>query len=595
MASDLLRRVLFVVVFLLYPLFLLGPAAIAVAVFAAISHVPWWSLALLAGVWLVRRCLSAWRLGAPGEEISGMPVPRQAGDPLWDMALRAAQEVGAQAPSAIELVAAANAEVAPGADGPVLRIGLPLLACCPRDEIGAVVAHELSRQSLGHLGSWAFEARWIRAAQRLAMGNKPGFQRYSLLIHLRLADFVVLSDKRRDESEADRLAVTFAGRDTFAAALVRSKLVADAHGRGALVFFGVPGLAGLRSSPLQGVRDLTAAALVSDEELAGEGLWSSHPSTGERLEVIGVRGPRPVLAAVALDELALPWPRLLAAEAELDDSPAADYPPAAWQESWHAGMTAALRELVRDASYAWSGVSLTPRALLERAATPDAGVELASQPLDVPLAVAALAAVQQGVVVFDWPAAAALTDLTGELGSLTPTARGADGDWPLAALADAQPAEILARLPALGIDLDTALDLSRPPGEPLIVRHLFANCAVARRKTTMPLPTFGKGGGCHVLLLHTGIAVVPSPSVRSIAEFVDQIDALVRRVSAIGWAPDEDTLWIPREAVTRVRVEKRPSRVTISTASADFSFTTPPQDFAPQAFVELWGLGRISG
>ncbi len=593
-AGDTVRRLLFLIALALFPVFLLAPAAIVTVAAGVLLPIEWWAPVLVAAVWLPWRTRAAWLAGAPGAPEVRLPIPRAAGDPLWEIADRAAQQMGIPAPSAIELMADPNAEVDSTDDGVVLRIGLPLLACCPADEIAAVVAHELSHASLGHLGSWRFEQRWLTAATRLAAGTKPGFQRYSLVLHLKLAESVLLPDRRADESEADRLATASIGADTFASALLRTRTAASAWERGTQFFFGIPRLAGLHCSSLEGLRDLAAGAARSGAiDLSDESSWSTHPGTHRRLQLAGSQASATALAPAAVEDLVLPWRDLLAAEIALDDPSSGKYPEASWGQAWQAAVTVALRDLVVDPVIAWSLPQPTAREVIRHLAE-DPGAIAASEPEPL-LAVAALAAEQQGLVRFDWHDAAGVVDPSAGLAAITATARGASDDLPLAPLAQAPPAEFADRLASIGVDLDRPLDISPRPGEPAIVRCMFATCKLDPGRTTVALPRgLADQRGWHAVLLNTGVALVPAHPVGTVDAYLQQIRDTLEDVSGVGWHPDEHTIWIPREAVTGVELRKRRSRVTITATSGAVSFALDPADYDPAPFLGLWGRDRVS-
>lgn len=149
----------------------------------------------------------------------------------------------------------------------IMTIGMPFLACMSRDDVLAVVAHELGHFSRRHslLGNWLYRARmgWAdfavpgsetasafeRATRWYARSFAPHFLTVSL-VHSRACEY-----------EADRDAAALVGQHRFALALTRVAIVVD-----------------------QGWRAFQIA-LAREQETAGEPPGNYHARLHETIEI----------------------------------------------------------------------------------------------------------------------------------------------------------------------------------------------------------------------------------------------------------------------------------------------------------------------
>ncbi|GAA2205582.1 M48 family metallopeptidase [Nonomuraea monospora] len=255
-------------------------------------------LSLAAGA-LVRALIMVSR--RRGGEQPGVPVGREHEPVLWQTVEELSQRVRTAPPDEIRLVAEVNAAVSEDTKLLGLRatrrrmfIGLPLLQTLTVDEMRAVLGHELGHYSGAHtrLGAPVYRGRVSLIATVQGLHNHPFIQRlftWYAKLYLRVSQAV----SRRQELEADQLAVAIGGRQAMAGAL--RKIHATATGWDLYVssYLSLTGAGGARPAAVFG----GFHALMSDPERQAEiaklgeqpeeiSPYDSHPSLTDRLAAI---------------------------------------------------------------------------------------------------------------------------------------------------------------------------------------------------------------------------------------------------------------------------------------------------------------------
>jgi len=115
----------------------------------------------------------------------------------------------------------------------VLTLGMPLLVCMSKDELLAVIAHELGHFSNRHgrLGNWLYRAHmgWAQYAATVP-AEQSAFERAVAWYGERFAPYfqtLSLVHSRQCEYEADRDAASIAGAENLGRALSRIAVLAD--------------------------------------------------------------------------------------------------------------------------------------------------------------------------------------------------------------------------------------------------------------------------------------------------------------------------------------------------------------------------------
>ncbi|MGW0807433.1 M48 family metallopeptidase [Nonomuraea sp. NPDC002799] len=255
-------------------------------------------LTLAAGA-LVRALFMVSRRG--GGDQPGVPVGREHEPVLWRTVEDLAQRVRTAPPDEIRLVAEVNAAVSEDtrwlgmkATRRRMFIGLPLLQTLTVDELRAVLGHELGHYSGAHtrLGAPVYRGRVSLIATVRGLQNHPFIQRlftWYTKLYLRISQAV----SRKQELEADMLAVTIGGRQAMADALRKIHSTAlgwDLYDSNYLSLTGVGGtrpasvFAGFHA--LMGDPERQAEIAKLSEEPEEVSPYDSHPSLAERLAAI---------------------------------------------------------------------------------------------------------------------------------------------------------------------------------------------------------------------------------------------------------------------------------------------------------------------
>jgi Zn-dependent protease with chaperone function len=233
----------------------------------------------------------------------GVPVGREDEPALWQAVEDLARRVGTAPPDELRLVPEVNAAVSEDtrflglkATRRRMYVGLPLLQTLTVDELRAVLGHELGHYSGAHtrLGAPVYRGRAALIATVGGLERHP-FVRRLFTVYAKLYLRVSQAVSRRQELEADRLAVAVGGRQATAEALrkihataiawdiyVRDYLSLTGTGgcRPATVFSGLHALMSDQARQVEIVRLAEAPAPASP--------YDSHPSLAERVAAIAL-------------------------------------------------------------------------------------------------------------------------------------------------------------------------------------------------------------------------------------------------------------------------------------------------------------------
>jgi Zn-dependent protease with chaperone function len=249
------------------------------------------------------------------EEAPGVPVAPGHAPELQALIAETAAAIGTAPPRATHVDFTASARI----DSTTLVLGLPLLAALDRDQLRAVIAHELAHAHLKHTAA----GTWIAATFR-TLGRVHGFlcfmERRALFAGLlaaplrhaaggysRLAGRVARDVTRGHEVAADELAARVAGPTATACALERllglaGAAVDDTWFRDVLV----PAFESGRRPPILAgfaahlaepdVRAAMAAAIAAQRHDTALHPGAVHPPLGARLAIVRAQ-PSPARAA----------------------------------------------------------------------------------------------------------------------------------------------------------------------------------------------------------------------------------------------------------------------------------------------------------
>ncbi|MED7926307.1 M48 family metallopeptidase [Nonomuraea sp. LP-02] len=319
-------------------------------------------------------------------EQPGVAVGREHEPVLWQLVEDLARRVRTAPPDEIRLVAEVNAAVSEDTRWLGLRatrrrmfIGLPLLQQLTVDEMRAVLGHELGHYSGAHtrLGAPVYRGRVSLIATVQGLGGHPFIQKlftWYAKLYLRVSQAV----SRRQELEADQLAVAIGGRQAMAGALTKlhaTVLGWDIYVNGYLSLAGAGGgrptavFGGFQRMMSDPERQAQIAKLRAEPEEVSP--YDSHPGLAERLAAIErlpepehVPDPRPALAllmdanvAAQAVENSMWTPEALAALRPVD-----------WEELVAQGMYAGRNaEALHDLAVAGQRVMGSPQPYLDAA------------------------------------------------------------------------------------------------------------------------------------------------------------------------------------------------------------------------------------
>ncbi|MDF2709145.1 MAG: hypothetical protein K0R62_4797, partial [Nonomuraea muscovyensis] len=238
-----------------------------------------------------------------GGEEPGVPVTREQEPVLWQTVDDLARRVRTAPPDEIRLVAEVNAAVAEDTRFLGLKatrrrmfIGLPLLQTLTMDEMRAVLGHELGHYSGAHtrLGAPVYRGRVALVATVQSLGGHA-FVRLLFTWYAKLYLRVSQAVSRRQELEADALAVAIGGRQATAQALRKINDTAIAWALYVQNYLTLAGADGCRPATVfNGFHALLndPARQAEIARLAGEphesSPYDSHPALADRLAAIEV-------------------------------------------------------------------------------------------------------------------------------------------------------------------------------------------------------------------------------------------------------------------------------------------------------------------
>ncbi|MEV0899759.1 M48 family metallopeptidase [Actinoplanes sp. NPDC049802] len=513
--------------------------------------------AVVAGLWQALR--------AKPDEPSGMLISPEQAPQLWATVRELAASAGTRAPDEIRLVPMVNAAVSEDARllgllGGTRRLylGMPLLQTFTMDQLRAVLGHELGHYSGSHtrLGAITYRGRLAmhETLSRVGRYNVFGwvFKGYGRLFRL-----VSNAVGRRQEFEADEVAVRVAGADAAVGVMRELPVVATAwnfyFGRyinGGVelgfapddVFGGFGQLHAARTEELAGLRDMEP-----DHETS---VWDTHPALGER--ITAMRALPPVQHAADRRPAAILLPRLdeagRALQAEVFDF--GDRTVLPWPEFTAASITAAqqrgadriFRSAARLLGVPDAGLAeildLTAAGKLGKLAAeffPDATRKEAALAFADPMDdLITLAAIRSGVAGYQhsWSAPARLVGRDGEPVDYS-------GIAALAVVPETVE-EARHRLGVLGIKVDAARVVeSRATAGGSDVIGALANVRVDGQETDL-------------IILDNGLVLVPAPKGTDDGE---------KRLKAMLAGSDPATLaqiyrYLPYEEITAARIVK---------------------------------------
>ena len=234
---------------------------------------------------------------APGPELSGHEQPE-----LHALLGEVAAATGVRAPDAVYLGLSVNAGVSEPHRQRFLVLGLPLMATLDRDELRAVVAHELAHYAGGdtRFEAWIWRSRIALLQTESALSHsESSIRRVAALPFVAYANLflnITTAVGRRSEFEADAVSAQVASPAAAGHALRRLAALAtafDGYMRGDVI----PMLnAGKLPPVIDGFIALAGHAELAPEldELVSADLnrvepdaYASHPTLRERLEALG--------------------------------------------------------------------------------------------------------------------------------------------------------------------------------------------------------------------------------------------------------------------------------------------------------------------
>lgn len=290
----------------------------------------------LAAVWRLRGALAS--LEGAASEVRAIALTQQEAPGLWAHVSEVAKAVGAPVPTNIVLgmedsfyVTAHATELLPSKrllSGQTLHLPLTYLTLLRRDEVDAILAHEL-----GHFAGedTAYSARFsplyagvIGALQRIDADDNAGFAAspavYFSRYVLQRFDLAVKHWSRVRELAADAVSARIGGPEASARALVHITALAPRVNERVAEIARRPEEAGHDLIAMLGesVRNAPLEAPNFDEESATAHPHDTHPPTVDRIKALGV-ALSPMLVHDALappDERSLAWVRSLFLDSE---------------------------------------------------------------------------------------------------------------------------------------------------------------------------------------------------------------------------------------------------------------------------------------
>jgi Zn-dependent protease with chaperone function len=257
------------------------------------------AFATIAAAIAILRSMSATRseFEAPGPELSRHEQPE-----LHALVEEVAAATGERVPDAVYLGLAVNAGVSEPRRQRFLILGLPLMATLDRDELRAVVAHEMAHYAGGdtRFEAWIWRSRIALLQTASAVSGSKSWTRQIAAVpfvaYARLFLKITNAISRRSEFEADAVSARVSSPAAAGRALRRLAAIG-------------PAFAGYMSGDVMPMLNAGKLPLVTDgfialaanaelapklDELVSADLgqvepdpYASHPTLGERLEALG--------------------------------------------------------------------------------------------------------------------------------------------------------------------------------------------------------------------------------------------------------------------------------------------------------------------
>lgn len=276
--------------------------ATPIAVFATTgSGNVWVALAMIGAGAAILRAIAPERdrFAAPGPALTAQEQPA-----LHELLDEVARAAGQRPADDIFLDLEVNAAVLEQRGRRVLLLGLPLLAILSRDELRAVVAHELGHHAGGdtRFSGWIWRTRVavLKTVERLATSGswfRRAVVRWPFELYARLFLRLTNAVSRRQELAADALSARVTSAQSAGRALRRIAAVAPTY-EGFWQQDVVPMLEASRRPPLAsgflalaGHAELAAtldAVLEADLETGEPDRYASHPTLAQRLRALGL-------------------------------------------------------------------------------------------------------------------------------------------------------------------------------------------------------------------------------------------------------------------------------------------------------------------
>jgi Zn-dependent protease with chaperone function len=509
----------------------------------------------------------------------GAELPAHAHPQLWKAIADLGGLIGAPVPERIVVDGAAAVAINTAEAQREMLIGLPLLIGLDRDELRAVIAHELAHDAPDRPTLVTVAYKVARRMNRSISALDAGLTRWLLVRAARPYLALVAPVLRDHELAADDWAARVCGPGVTASGLQRAAKLRTAWTILTEQYLPLSGPARRRPSLADGLRNLLAARAMELDAAPPPppaSRFDAHPPAPERVGRLSALPPgaararrAPAVTLLAGEEATIPD---LERHVLVDDDP-----PAGWAEIAElagqaeqervaavvarAALAAGVPEPVTldgllDALARGAGPAIVDPLLapgLSPAQRPVVAVRLAR---DCLAAVVGVAMLRSGLARFrlDWTGPSRLER------------RGVGGGWAAwdgaeliteAATSPTGVAPLRTWLAHLGVDLTSPIDPApEPPPRPL---SAFADAELNGPFGPRPV---------DLLVFTTGVLLVPAPTItawRRVGRWLTRrteraaTDRIVRLAERAGTAPEEvdGGWWIPDDAISHAQLRER--------------------------------------